>query len=80
MPAESESQRRAAGLALAVKRGEQPASSLRGAARSMLRMTRSQLEDLAREPSEPQTTSQAAHLERESKALRGAQPDKKAHK
>ncbi len=74
MPAESEPQRRAAGAALAVKRGEQPASSLRGAARGMLRMTRSQLEDYARQPGKPQTTRAAAHLDREHKAMRGANP------
>ena len=82
MPAESEPQRRAAGAALAVKRGEQPASSLKGAARSMLSMTRSQLEDYARTPSKPQTTRAAAHLDKEHKAMRGVnpQPRKKAKK
>ncbi len=74
MPAESEPQRRAAGAALAVKRGEKPVSSLRGAARGMLRMTRSQLEDYARTPSKPQTTRVAAHLDKEHKAMRGAGP------
>jgi len=68
MPAESEAQRRAAGTALAVKRGERPASSLRGASKQMLRMTRSQLEDYARKPSKPQTTTKAAHLIKEHKA------------
>jgi len=71
MPAESEPQRQAAGAALAVKRGQAPVSSLRGAARSMLRMTRSQLEDFARKPGRPQTTRAAAHLDREHKAMRG---------
>ncbi|KKL88059.1 hypothetical protein LCGC14_0876450 [marine sediment metagenome] len=82
MPAESEPQRRAAGAALAVKRGERPASSLKGAARSMLSMTRSQLEDYARTPSKPQTTHAAAHLDKENKAMRGVnpQPRKKAKK
>ncbi|KKM23766.1 hypothetical protein LCGC14_1611890 [marine sediment metagenome] len=82
MPAESEPQRRAAGAALAVKRGERPASSLKGAARSMLSMTRSQLEDYARTPSKPQTTRAAAHLDKENKAMRGVnpQPHKKAKK
>ncbi len=78
MPAESERQRQAAGAALAVKRGEAPASGLRGASKSMLRMTRSQLEDYARSPSKPQTTRAAAHLDREHKAMRGASP--KPHK
>ena len=74
MPAESEPQRRAAGAALAVKKGERPASSLKGAARGMLSMTRSQLEDFARSPNKPQTTRAAAHLDREHKAMRGASP------
>ncbi len=74
MPAESERQRQAAGAALAVKRGQAPASGLRGTAKSMLRMTRSQLEDYARKPGKPQTTRAAAHLDKEHKAMRGASP------
>lgn len=79
MPAESEAQRRAAGTALAVKRGERSASSLRGASRQMLRMTRSQLEDYARKPQGPQTTTKAAGLVKEHKAMaKRAKP--KAHR
>ena len=78
MPAESEPQRRAAGAALAVKRGEAPASSLKGASRQMLKMSRSALEDYASKPTRPQTTRAAAHLDREHKAMRGAgSPGKK---
>ena len=69
MPPESERQRKAAGAALSVKRGERSASSLKGASQQMLRMTRSQLEDYARKPSKPQTTTKAAHLRRESTAV-----------
>ncbi len=81
MPAESERQRQAAGAALTVKRGEAPASGLRGASKQMLRMTRSQLEDYASKPGKPQTTRAAAHLDREHRAMRGAgnpKPHKKA--
>lgn len=49
MPAESESQRRAAGLALAAKRGEVAISSLKGPARSMYdSMNERQLRDFAK--------------------------------
>ena len=49
MPAESEAQRRAAGLALAAKRGEVPVNQLRGAAKSMHdSMNEKQLRDFAR--------------------------------
>jgi hypothetical protein len=49
MPAESEEQRRAAGAALAVARGEAQASSLKGPAKQMYNsMTKRQLEDFAR--------------------------------
>ena len=82
MPAESEPQRKAAGAALSVKRGQAPASGLRGAARGMLRMTRSQLEDFARKPGKPQTTRVAANLDKEHKAMRGAgsNPRKRSRK
>lgn len=48
MPAKSKSQQKAAGAALAAKRGEQKASDLKGPARSMYEsMSESQLEDYA---------------------------------
>lgn len=59
MPAESEAQRKAAGAALAVRRGQAPKSSLRGASKAMLKMSESQLRDYARKG---RTTSQAAGL------------------
>lgn len=59
MPAESEKQRKAAGVALAARRGQAPKSSLKGASRSMSSMTEKQLRDYA---SKPRTTSQVAGL------------------
>ena len=54
MPAESKAQQRAAGAALAVKRGQASESSLRGASRSMFKsMSASELADFA---STPRTT------------------------
>jgi hypothetical protein len=48
MPAKSKAQQKAAGAALAAKRGEQSASELIGAAQEMYRsMTEKQLEELA---------------------------------
>ena len=48
MPAKSKAQQKAAGAALAAKRGEQSASELVGAAQEMYRsMTEQQLEELA---------------------------------
>jgi hypothetical protein len=48
MPAVSKAQQKAAGAALAAKRGETKVSSLKGAAREMYKsMTESQLEDFA---------------------------------
>ncbi len=48
MPAVSKAQQKAAGAALAAKRGETKVSSLKGAAREMYKsMTKSQLEDFA---------------------------------
>lgn len=48
MPAKSRAQQRAAGAALAAKRGETKLSELKGAAREMYKtMTRKELEDLA---------------------------------
>jgi hypothetical protein len=51
MPAVSKSQQKAAGMALAAKRGEIPVKSLKGAARDMYdSMTAAQLEDFASGP------------------------------
>ena len=48
MPATSKAQQKAAGAALAAKRGEQPATKLVGASQEMYRsMTEEQLEELA---------------------------------
>ena len=56
MPAESAAQRRAAGAALAVSRGQAPKSGLKGASRSMLKsMTSAELADFA---SSPRTTKE----------------------
>lgn len=59
MPAKSEQQRKAAGAALAVRRGERPTSSLMGASKSMLSMSTKQLRDYARKP---RTTREVAGL------------------
>jgi hypothetical protein len=49
MPAKSKAQQKAAGAALAVKRGEQPKKELRGASRDMYdSMSESELEHLAK--------------------------------
>jgi len=47
VPAKSKSQQRAAGMALAAKRGEIPVEKLRGAAKTMFKMTVAQLEEFA---------------------------------
>lgn len=48
MPATSKAQQKAAGAALAAKRGEMPKSKLKGASRDMVEsMTEKELEDLA---------------------------------
>lgn len=48
MPAKSRSQQKAAGAALAAKRGEQPKSKLKGAARSMTEsMSEAELKKMA---------------------------------
>lgn len=48
MPAKSKAQQKAAGAALAAKRGEEPKSKLKGASRSMYKsMSEDQLEDFA---------------------------------
>ncbi|KFI33554.1 hypothetical protein CG51_08945 [Haematobacter missouriensis] len=48
MPAKSKAQQKAAGAALAAKRGEEPVSSLKGASREMYDdMSEAQLEEFA---------------------------------
>jgi Protein of unknwon function (DUF3008) len=47
MPAKSAPQQKAAGAALAAKRGETPKSKLRGASKSMMSISEKQLEDFA---------------------------------
>ncbi len=48
MPAKSKAQQKAAGAALAAKRGDAPKSKLKGASKSMVEsMTQQQLEELA---------------------------------
>jgi Protein of unknwon function (DUF3008) len=48
MPAKSKAQQKAAGAALAAKRGKQSTSKLKGASKSMVKsMTESELEELA---------------------------------
>ncbi|PIQ78041.1 DUF3008 domain-containing protein [Candidatus Peregrinibacteria bacterium CG11_big_fil_rev_8_21_14_0_20_46_8] len=49
MPAQSEQQRKAAAIALSVKKGKKPKSTLRGASKDMYEsMTQKQLEDYAK--------------------------------
>jgi hypothetical protein len=51
MPATSKAQQKAAGAALAAKRGEQKVSELRGASKSMYEsMSEKELEDMASTP------------------------------
>ncbi|MFS8038824.1 DUF3008 family protein [Xanthobacter sp. AM11] len=51
MPAKSRAQQKAAGAALAVKRGARPKASLKGASRAMAQsMSEAQLRDLAATP------------------------------
>lgn len=51
MPAKSKAQQKAAGAALAAKRGEAKASDLKGASQSMAKsMSETQLEELASTP------------------------------
>lgn len=47
MPAKSAAQQKAAGAALSAKRGDTPKGELKGAAKSMLSMTESELEKMA---------------------------------
>lgn len=48
MPAKSKEQRRAAGMALAAKRGEIPKGKLKGAAKSMAKMDEKSLRHFAK--------------------------------
>ena len=48
MPSTSQSQQQAAGIALAVKRGKRPKSSLYGASKNMYKMSVEDLEKFAR--------------------------------
>lgn len=50
MPAQSEKQRKAAGMALAAIRGKVPRRKLTGAAKSMAEMHEAVLKDFARKP------------------------------
>lgn len=51
MPAKSKAQQKAAGAALAAKRGDRPESELKGASRSMEKsMSEKQLDDMASTP------------------------------
>jgi len=47
MPAKSAAQQKAAGAALSAKRGDTPKSKLRGASKSMMSMSESELEKMA---------------------------------
>jgi hypothetical protein len=48
MPAKSQAQQKAAGTALAAKRGDMPKSKLQGASRSMVKsMSKEELEEMA---------------------------------
>ena len=47
MPAKSEAQRRAAGMALSIKRGKTPKSKAKGAVKSMLDMSEKELKKFA---------------------------------
>ena len=47
MPAKSAAQQKAAGAALSAKRGDTPKSKLKGASKSMLSMSQTELEEMA---------------------------------
>ena len=47
MPAKSAAQQKAAGAALSAKRGDSPKSSLKGASKSMMSMSETELEKMA---------------------------------
>ena len=59
MPAKSKAQQEAAGIALAVKEGKKPKSSLKGASKSMSSMSESELKKMASTPrkGKPEHTS-----------------------
>lgn len=50
MPAKSAAQQKAAGAALTAKRGDTPKSKLKGASKSMLSMSETELEKMAHTP------------------------------
>ena len=50
MPAKSAAQQKAAGAALSAKRGDSPKSKLRGASKSMMSMSKTELEEMASTP------------------------------
>lgn len=50
MPAENERRRKAAGIALAAKRGKIPMSKLKGPAKAMAKMSEQDLRDFAKTP------------------------------
>jgi Protein of unknwon function (DUF3008) len=50
MPAKSKAQQKAAGAALAAKRGERPRSKLKGASKEMVESMEKELEDMASTP------------------------------
>ena len=50
MPAKSKAQQKAAGAAVAAKRGDEPKSSLKGASKSMMSMSETELEKMASTP------------------------------
>jgi hypothetical protein len=74
MPAKSKQQQKAAGAALAAKRGEQPKSKLRGASRQMVEsMSESELEKMAsvkRKKLPPRAPRVAASMKRKSSSRR----------
>jgi len=50
MPAKSQSQARAAGMAMAAKEGKMPMSKMQGASKSMMKMPKEELEKFASTP------------------------------
>jgi hypothetical protein len=64
MPAKSQAQQKAAGAALAAKRGEIPKSKLRGASKGMVEsMSEKQLDEMAstKRKGKPQRASKSKH-------------------
>lgn len=62
MPAKSQAQQKAAGAALAAKRGESKASDLKGASRSMAKsMSEQELHDMAATKRKGKPTHDARH-------------------